>query len=322
MPFTHTRCSADVGRTGTPSSLLPPHEIIGAADAPVIVVLGGISAHRHVAATTPDLRPGWWDAIVGPARAIDTTSCRVLSFDYADGGATTTGRPRRIVTTHDQAASLLSLLDALAIDRVSAIVGSSYGGMVALAFAERYAARVERLVVISAAHEPHPMITGLRSIQRQIVELGLDSGRTDEALTLARAVGMTTYRSIDEFIRRFDVAPASVVDGTASFPVDAYLRHQGRKFAQTWEPARFLALSLSCDLHRVDPGRVRVPATIVAAQSDAVVPRQQLDALSRQLGAPNRLVPLDTIHGHDAFLAEPAKIGSIVRHALTRSIDS
>lgn len=319
-PFASERVAgeraADVGERSR-HGVMPRYEIVGPERAPVVVVLGGISATRHPCPTPADPSPGWWADVVGDDRAIDTTRWRVLGVDWLDGGRARDGRPARTVTTHDQADALAAALDDAGIAHVHAIVGASYGGMVALAFAERYAERVGRLVVVSAAHETHPMSTGLRSIQRRVVELGLETGRAREALTLARALAMTTYRGAREFAERFDVAPDLVADGDATFPVERYLMHHGEKFAATWRPERFLALSLSADLHRVDPAAVRVPTTIVAAEGDAIVPGEQLVELSRRLGAPNELVTIATDTGHDAFLTEPAQVGRILETALT-----
>src|SRR5262245_22876295 len=149
--------------------------LIGPPDAPVVAVLGGISATR-------DAR-SWWPQVVGEARAVDTSRFRVLGFDWLDGGEGPDGRPERIVSTHDQADFLAAALDEHGIDRLHALVGASYGGMVALAFAERYPRRVATLAAISAPANTHPMSTALRSIQRRTVELGLETGRGPEALS-------------------------------------------------------------------------------------------------------------------------------------------
>src|SRR5205823_3329887 len=82
------------------------YEINGAAGTPVVAVLGGISASRHVASSPNDLRPGWWEDVVGIARAVDTTRLRVLSIDYV---SRSTGQPP--VTTDDQARALAAVLD-------------------------------------------------------------------------------------------------------------------------------------------------------------------------------------------------------------------
>ena len=273
------------------------YEIVGPADAPVVVALGGISATRHTRE--------WWPAIVHERGAIDLDRFRVLGVDYLDGGEGPDGRPERAITTRDQADAIAAALDALDIERVHTIVGASYGGMVALAFAERYPERVGQLVVISAPARPHPMAVALRSIQRQIVELALNAGRADEGLALARQLAVTTYRSAEEFGERFDAN--SVLD---------YLRHQGEKFARRFSAARYLALSQSLDSHVVDPAAITVPTTLVAARGDAIVPLEQLQELADVLAGPSVLRVTQTSTGHDAFLAEPQVVGAIIRNSL------
>lgn len=297
-------------------SELPRFELIGPSGAPLVVVLGGISASRHVVASEHDPSPGWWETVVGPGRAVDTTRLRVLGVDYLDGGRGTDGRPKRIVSTHDQADAIAAVLDRLAVERAYALIGASYGGMVALAFAERRPHRLERLVVISAPHEAHPLSTALRSLQRRIVGLGIDTGEPKEALTLARGLAMTTYRSAREFAERFDSEPVERTANDAIFPVEGYLRHHGERFAAAWEPERFLALSLSADLHRIDPRAIRTPALLIAAQGDSIVPGEQMQALAAALAGPARLVELPTTTGHDAFLAEPKAIGRLLKDSL------
>ena len=286
---------------------LPKYTLVGRTGAPIVVVLGGISATRHVVFGETPGESGWWSKIAGEGRAIDLDRFRVLGLDFLDGGRDSTGRPRRTVTTHDQAVWLHRILRSLGDDRVYAIIGSSYGGMVALAFAERFAAALGRLVVISAPHESHPMSTALRTLQRRVVELGLDTGRVCDAMSIARGIAMTTYRSAGEFADRFGADPLLV---------DAYLRDRGSRFAATMRPERFLALSQSSDVHRVDPSRITTPTTVVAAEGDTIVPREQLVALANRLSGARNLIDLETRVGHDAFLVETAKVSSILSAAL------
>lgn len=298
---------------------LPPFEVVGPQGAPTIAVMGGISANRHICANGADGRPGWWEAMAGRGRALDTTRYQLVGFDFLDGGRGADGRPERTVTTHDQADALAAILDSLGIERLHAVVGASYGGMVALAFAERYPNRVERLVVIGAAHRTHPMSTALRSIQRRIVELGLETGRARDALSLARSLAMTTYRSAREFGERFDTRPATRSANDATFPVENYLKYHGERFAATWRPERFLALSLSGDLHRVEPTNIHAPSVLVAPEGDTIVPRELIAELAAGVSGPCELVDLSTNNGHDAFLTEPEALGAIVASALQSS---
>jgi homoserine O-acetyltransferase/O-succinyltransferase len=298
---------------------VPPFEVVGTCGAPSVVALGGISANRHICSNGADRRPGWWEGIAGYGRALDPDQYQLIGMDFIDGGRGVDGRPERIVTTHDQADALAGVLDSIGVRRLHALVGASYGGMVALAFAERYPERVGRLVVIGAAHEAHPMSTALRTIQRRVVELGIETGRVRDALVLARSLAMTTYRSGREFAERFARTPITITDNDAEFPVESYLRHHGERFASTWRAERFLALSLSGDLHRVDPRGIHTPAVLVAAEGDAIVPREQIETLSRELAAPNQLIDLPSKNGHDAFLTEPETLGRILDNALSVS---
>ena len=272
-------------------------ELVGPSGAPVVVALGGISATRHVTQ--------WWGHTARAGGDIDLDRYRLLGDEYLDGGSSPDGTPARAITTHDQADALADTLDTLGIERILALVGASYGGMVALAFAERYPDRVQQLIVISAAARPNPMAVALRSIQRQIVTLALESGRPREGLAIARQLAVTTYRSAEEFGERFD-----------SESVQRYLRHQGEKFANRFSTSRFLALSLSLDLHSVDPSRITTPAVLVAARNDAIVPLKQMQELAESLAGPSALRVTQTFTGHDAFLAEPHAAGSIIRNAL------
>ena len=48
-----------------------------------------------------------------------------------------------------------------------------------------------------------------------------------------------------------------------------------------------------------------------------MVPVEQVRALARRLGTRARLVEIDSIYGHDAFLKEHETLGAIVREALS-----
>lgn len=291
------------------------YELAGAPGAPVVLALGGISAHRHVVSHAGSPAPGWWEGLAGARRPLDLTQRRVLGIDFRDGGRRSDGRPGSVVTTHDQAESIVAVLDELEIERLDAVIGASYGGMVALALAEGWPARVGRLVVISAPHETHPMATALRLAQRQIVEVGLATGRATECMVIARGIAMTTYRTAREFAERFDATPAEIgVD--VEFDVERYLRRAGERFVERMAPERFLALSLSADLHRVVPEQVDVRTTVIAAQGDTLVPASQLRDLAQRLPRLDAFVTLRTRFGHDAFLTEPARLGRLLTTAL------
>lgn len=307
---------------GAPVRCRLASRLAGPADAPVVAVLGGISAGRDVIS---DGGNGWWPDVVGAGRAVDTTRFRVLGIDWIAGRGCSSpasdlaqhagGTP--LLTPRDQARALEAALDILGIPRLHACIGASYGGMVALALG--CGTRVDRLVVLGAAHEPHPMATALRALQREIVRLGITRGAAREALVLARGLAMTTYRSAREFAGRF--ASDAVLSDVAApdFAVAGYLRDRGGRFADAFTPESFLCLSQSIDLHRVDPRDIAVPVTLVAFEPDAVTPLWQVRTLTVQLAGAWTLRVVRSIYGHDAFLKETAAIAPIVSAALCRA---
>ncbi|MGE0581616.1 MAG: homoserine O-succinyltransferase [Steroidobacteraceae bacterium] len=285
--------------------------LVGPASAPVVATLGGISAHRRVYGDKAG--DGWWGGIVGPGRALDASLVRVLSFDYLGGSGETTGpRPGEAfpaISTYDQADLLLRLVNHLGIKALHAIMGASYGGMVALAFAERFPERVGEIVVISAADRAHPMATAWRSVQRRVIRFAVDCGRGAEGLEIARALAMATYRSPEEFAARFSGAPRIDEQG-AVFPVEEYLFARGADYAARHHPEAFLCLSESIDLHRVDADRIFVPTIAVAVREDQLVPVADMRRLAARL-ANARLHEISSVYGHDAFLKEAGQLKSI-----------
>jgi homoserine O-acetyltransferase/O-succinyltransferase len=293
--------------------------LAGAPTAPVVAVLGGISAGRKVFAST-SAEQGWWKEVVGPGAALDASRFRILGIDFLGGSGASTGphagqRDFPNISAFDQATLLTKLMPYLAIPRLHAIVGASYGGMVALAFAERYPDLVERIVVISAADRPHPMATAWRSVQRATVRALAAHGDGATGLKLARALAMATYRSPQEFKQRFDGEARRTEQGL-QLPVEEYLYARGQAYADSYVPEAFVCLSESIDLHRVDATCVHVPTILVAVREDQLVPLSDMQSLYRRLAGPKELVEISSLYGHDAFLKESAALKEVFAKSL------
>lgn len=300
--------------------------LAGPTGAPLVVALGGISGHRRIYGRAGEAA-GWWQEIAGPGGGFPSASLRLLSFDWLGGSGETTGPVAGVggapglrfpsISTYDQSRILHALLDELRIEAVDAIVGASYGGMVALAFAERHPERVRRLLIISAADRTDPMSTAWRSVQRQVVRFGESVGRGAEGLRLARALAQATYRSREEFAARFaGEATRGSTEEPFLFPVESYLLARGTDYAQRYAPGGFLCLSESIDLHRVDAARIAVPVDAVAVREDQLVPVADMHALTRRLRHA-RLHEVSSHFGHDAFLKE----GGLLRPMFERLLE-
>jgi homoserine O-acetyltransferase len=287
----------------------------GQRDLPVVVVLGGISADCFVSG-----EKGWWKDFVKPSGAIDTNSFSVLSFDYLGGNGKSFG-PRNSqqkevgIDTHDQAKALKELMGHLRISKLHAIVGSSYGGMVGLAFAGLYPDLVRQLFVVSASHRPNTRSLALRSIQRQIVRL---SPTKKQGLAQARSLAMIGYRSVEELDRRFGRKKGKISEKGLHFLVEDYLKAKGDEFSQKFHYQAFLNLSESIDFHFVDPSTIKVPSTFIGVDSDQLVFTKEMRELSKGIQAQSSFYEIKSLYGHDAFLKEVNSIGVLLESALAR----
>jgi homoserine O-acetyltransferase len=277
--------------------------IVGPAGGPLVLAIGGISGHRRVGAEDR----GWWSPVVGPGRALDTDRFRVLGVDYLGGSADSTGpagggEPFPPVSAYDQADAIAAVVAALGCGPLHAVAGASYGAQVALAIGSRHPALARRLLVISAADRIHPMASGWRAVEREIVRFGIRTGDAAGGLKLARALAMCTYRTPREFESRFSGEPRRDAD-RFRLPIEDYLFARGDAYVAQYRPESFIALSESIDLFRVDAATVRPPVTAVAVREDELVPYADMQAFVARLPSA-RLATLDSIYGHDAFLKE------------------
>lgn len=285
------------------------YEILGARALPAVFVAGGISAHRHVAASADFAEAGWWQAQVGADRPLDPHEHCVVAFDWlgADG---TLDAP---LDPADQADAIAALLDVLGIARLQAFVGCSYGAMVGLQFAARHGARLGQLVAISGVHRAHPYASAWRALQRRAVALGALQCDETHGLALARQLAILSYRTPEEFAARFDAAQVS--EGRVRVGAEDYLDHCGATYVERTSPTAYLRLSESIDLQAVDPNAIRLPVTVVAVAEDRLVPLSDAYDLVERLRGETRLRVLRSLYGHDAFLKEEAEVAAVLREA-------
>jgi len=292
------------------------YELQGPVGAPVVFVAGGISAHRHLAASGVFAESGWLNELVGADRALDPSRRQLLAFDFVGAD----GRLDAPIDTADQADAIAKLLSALGIARLEAFVGYSYGALVGLQFAVRHAERLKKLIAVSGAHRAHPYAAAWRALQRRAVTLGQLQCADAQGLSLARQFAMLSYRTPEEFGERFDSAP-EIVNGRVRVAAEDYLDAAGAQYVARTPVTAYVRLSESIDLHRVDPADVRVPTLVVAVEGDRLVPLSDSVSLVEGLGTLGQLRVLRSPYGHDAFLKETDRIDSILTSALRAAGD-
>ncbi|MEQ8403833.1 MAG: homoserine O-succinyltransferase [Oceanicaulis sp.] len=272
--------------------------LTGPEDGPATVVLGGVSAGRRLVQDGEG--PGWWPGVAGSGGALDPARRRLLSLDFVDAA-------EPFPALADQAEAVIALADAAGLDRF-AVVGASYGGVIALEIAARHPDRVRRLDILCAAARPNPMATAWRAIQRETVKLAIDAGDPARGVDLARRLAMTTYRTHDEFAQRFTDPDPGSRDAAG---VEAYLAARGADYASKTDPERFLALSASMDSADVAVERITAPARFLAVASDRLVPPGDIEATAARMDRA-QVHTIDSLYGHDAFLKEAAAVNAFL----------
>lgn len=300
----------DLRHAGTRQATLR-YELLGEADLPVVLVAGGISAHRHVVASETFPENGWANALAQAGRALDPKRRRLLAIDYVGAD----GKLDVPLETADQADAIVQLLDALKIEQLHAFVGYSYGALVGLQLAARHPARLRKLIAVSGAHRAHPYASAWRALQRKAVALGQLQCADAQGLSLARQFAMLSYRTPEEFDERFDAAP-EIINGRVRCAAEDYLDAAGAHYVARTPVTAYLRLSESIDLHRLDPAQIGVPTVVVAVEGDRLVPLADSVALVEGLGTRGQLRVLRSPYGHDAFLKETDRIDNILAAAL------
>ncbi|WP_425408994.1 homoserine O-succinyltransferase MetX [Hyphococcus sp.] len=273
--------------------------VYGDLTQPVVIAAGGVSAGRNVADTAEET--GWWRDFAGAGRAIDLDRFCLVGFDFLPGD----GEAARTISTKDQARALGHALDIIGVETVEAFVGASYGGMVALCFAELFPERIKKVVAISAPDRPNPAATAQRGVQRRIIEFAEKAGDAQAGVALARQLAMVSYRTPEEFGTRFASAPRG---GAAGDPYDIceYLVARGEAYAM--KAPRYLTLSDSIDRHRADTSKIGAQTLVIAVSSDRLSPPADLERLAGAISG-GRFIQIESPYGHDAFLKEPGVIG-------------
>ncbi len=295
------------------------YSFYGDINKPTVVILGGISASQYVADTNIEgiFVKGWWDPLVGYEKAVDLRHYSVLSIDYFDGlnGLNKDSSQTPFISTFDQASAIKQVIEQLDIFKVAAIIGSSYGGMVALAFAQKFPEHLEKVITICAGNGSDSRNTALRHLQRSILQLSLESGQANRGLELARSLAMLGYRGANELQQRFP-NEIQVEEKQASFPILSYLENQGKKFAGRFNPQRFINLSLSVDLHQINPENINVDCLLIGIEGDLIVAPEQIQALAKEIGHHAQFSSITSDVGHDGFLKEFGQIAALIQTQL------
>jgi homoserine O-acetyltransferase len=299
----------------------------------------------------------WWPEIFAPGAVLslehDFVICiNLLGSCYGSTGPGSVdpatglvyGPDFPLVSIRDNVRAQARLLDSLGIRSLRLVLGGSIGGMQALEWAIYDPGRVRRAAIIGVA-PLSAMGLALSHLQRQAIQNDPDwdggyylpQRPPRLGLSLARQIGMLSYKSAALFDERFSRNPnrngenpwnhdnqgGGLVGGR--FDIAGYLDYQGERFIERFDANSYLAILRTMDTW--DPlngyqspaevfGRIRATLTLVGISSDWLFPPESVQKFAQAIqsgGADAEYREMTSSHGHDAFLAEQAELVRLLR---------
>ncbi|RRQ71136.1 homoserine O-acetyltransferase [Streptomyces griseofuscus] len=316
-----------------------------------VLVLHALTGDSHVAgpAGPGHPTPGWWEALVGPGRPLDTDRWFVVAPNVLGGCQGSTGpssaRPdgRRawggafpFLTQRDQVAAEAALADALGIDRWALVAGGSMGGMRAVEWAASHPERTGALLLLATTGAASAEQIAWAGIQLRAIRTDPDwrGGDYHDAargphtgLGLARRLAHVTYRSEPELATRFGRSPQGAEHPWRGgrYQVDSYLDHHAEKLVRRFDAASYVVLTEAMNAHdtgrsrgglRSALARVTAPTLVAGVDSDRLYPLAQQHELAAAIPGADRTRVVQSPYGHDGFLIETEQVGALVTELL------
>ena len=324
----------------------------------VVLICHALSGDHHCAGwhSTADKKPGWWNNLIGPGRAVDTRRFFVICANVLGGcqGSTgpsslnpETGRPYGVlfpfVTILDMVRSQKLLLDHLGVEGLHGVIGGSMGGMTALLFAIEYPRFTHRVLAMATTARESAQAIAFNEVGRQAIMQDPAWNRGDYprdggprvGLAIARMMAHITYVSDASMDRKFGRKKKETAAGDAytldmQFEVESYLRHQGQSFINRFDANSYLYITRALDQFDLAQAYGSLEAAFAPVEADSLVvgftsdwlfPPEQNRALALAMlraGRRASYAELATDLGHDSFLLESEELYTLIRGFLER----
>ena len=326
-----------------------------------ILITHALSGDAHVCGrhAPEDPKPGWWDEMVGPGRAIDTNRYFVICSNVLGSCAGSTG-PRSVnpdtgnpynldfpvITIRDMVRAQRYLIDYLGIEKLLSVVGGSMGGMQAMEWAINYPDRLDSAVPIATTSQLSPQSIAFDWVGREAIKYdpNWNNGNysadhvPDRGLAAARMLAHITYLSDEsmslKFGRDLQDADSYSFDFHRDFAVESYLEHQGRRFVERFDANSYFYITRAMDYFDLaaraggDLAKAFSTATaaflVVSFSSDWLFPTAESRKIVNAL-LKNRLnvsfCEIKSAYGHDAFLLEADVLGPMLRDFLHNRLE-
>ncbi|WP_346726761.1 homoserine O-acetyltransferase MetX [Bacillus suaedaesalsae] len=344
-----------IGTFTTESGISIPDVVIsyeraGPTHGPIIFVCHALTGNQCSIGLNDS--PGWWSGLIGEGKNIDTSRWQVITMNVLGGCSGSTGPQSMIhenqqykarfpfVTVRDIVHSHYLALKKLGIHQVHAIIGGSLGGMQVLEWGIMYPDFAKMLFPLATSPYLSDYGIAYNTISRFAItnDPSWNDGEYDTnpnvGLSIARMVGMISYRSREQFNNKFS---REAREGWGNhheekaFQIESYLHYQGEKFVNRFDANSYLYLLKAMDSHDIGRGRggwlralesISAKVVAISYKGDLIYPSETLEQLVEALKDKNptsKHIEVDTSFGHDGFLVEYEKWGHLIEEELNEN---
>jgi len=289
---------------------------------------------------------GYWDAIIGPGKAIDTDKYFVVSADTlvnlnvksplvgTTGPATVnpdTGKPYGssfpVVSMKDSVRVHKALLDVLGVKKLQAVAGASGGSIQAMEWGAEYPQLVERVIhVIGPGLDIHPYVIGLLDIWMMPIKLdpnwkgGDYFGGTEPNEGVAQSLKTVSLTALHfgwaDKVHGYKWAAEGKNPQDAMgnlFAIEDSLYKSGVARASATDAAHFVWMAKANQLYNLEKEQSRIKAKVLflPATTDMIFPPALSRKAADKLKAQGNHVELYEIEGTSGHLDGLFSIGKV-----------
>jgi len=283
--------------------------------APVVLVNHALTGNSNVAGSK-----GWWNALIGPNKPIDTNHFTVLAFNIPGNGYD--GHTNHLIENYkdfvarDIAKLFLLGIEALGIHQLFAAIGGSLGGGIAWEMAALNPKITKHLIPVASDWKSTDWIIANCLIQEQFL---VNSKRPIQD---ARMHAMLCYRTPESLKNRFQ---RSQNEEFNLFNIETWLIHHGDKLQKRFQLSAYklmnhLLKTIDITTNRGSASEVlktiEAEIHIIGIDSDLFFVSEE-NTSTLKLLHPNltnvSYHEITSIHGHDAFLIEYEQLNAIIK---------
>jgi len=295
------------------NSLNLSYQVFGLAlsTAPVVLVNHALTGNSQVTG-----EKGWWSAIIGDHKIIDTHKYTVLAFNIPGNGF-----DKELIANYldfnarDIARLFLKGIQSLGIQQLYAIIGGSIGGGIAWEMIALQPEITQHLIPIATDWKSTDWMIANCFAQERILQ------NSSKPIEDARIQAMLLYRTPASFKAKFN---RSLQEDLAVFNIESWLDHHGKKLQERYQLAAYkmmnqilktIDITRNSDDFAEFASKIKAEIHIIAIDSDLFFTANENQETYLELKKHHKKVTYSEIispHGHDAFLIEYQQLEKIL----------